>query len=104
MAWNFSVNPASCENNQFYQDHLRFDALLQQCQGLSTTHALIDDSAQRLMGFVSLRMSSIISRSERGDYMGSPALEIFVLAVAEQYEGRGVGRLLVDWVIRQAAY
>lgn len=36
--------------------------------------------------------------------MGSPALEIFVLAVAEQYEGRGVGRLLVDWVIRQAAY
>lgn len=36
--------------------------------------------------------------------MGSPALEIFVLAVAKQYEGRGVGRLLVDWVIRQAAY
>ncbi len=102
LAENFSVNPSSCENSAFYTSYLRYIALSDLNAGKTTTHLFIDEDANRIMGFVSLRASSIIFEGENGTPIGSPALEIMVLAVAEEYERRGVGSALIDYVISQA--
>lgn len=55
-----------------------------------------------MMGFVSLRSSTILSEDENGTMTGSPALEIMVLAVDQDYERRGAGTALIDCVLTQA--
>lgn len=102
LAGQFSVNPASCENSSFYKNYLQFSALSDLYSGKNTTHLFIDEDAGRIMGFVSLRASSIISMGENSSVEGVPALEVSVLAVDEEYERRGVGRALIDYVISQA--
>ena len=102
LSSSFSVNPSSCENSEFYSEYLKFSALSDMYSGRSTTHLFIDESANRIMGFVSLRASAIISEGEDGGMTGIPALEVSVLAVDKDYAGQGVGRLLIDYVIRQA--
>lgn len=102
LAGSFSVNPSSCENSEFYSEYLKFSALGDMYSGRNTTHLFIDENANRIMGFVSLRASAIISEGEGGSMTGIPALEVSVLAVDKDYAGQGVGRLLIDYVIRQA--
>lgn len=104
MALSFTVNPKSCENSAFYTDYLRYSALSDQTAGRSTTHVFIDDDNHKIMGFVSLRASSILSIEEKGGILGSPALEISVLAVDREYEGRGVGTALIDCALAEAAH
>lgn len=102
LAGSFSVNPSSCENSEFYSEYLKFSTLGDMYSGRNTTHLFIDENANRIMGFVSLRASAIISEGEGGSMTGIPALEVSVLAVDKDYAGQGVGRLLIDYVIRQA--
>lgn len=102
LAGSFSVDPSSCENSEFYKEYLQLSALSDQYSGKNTTHLFIDDAANRIMGFVSLRASAIISAGEGESMAGIPALEVSVLAVDKDYAGRGVGRALIDYVIYQA--
>lgn len=104
MAGLFTVNPASCTNSNFYGEFLRYSALSEQNAGRSTTHVFLDEKQNRIMGFVSLRANSILSIEDGGTILGSPALEIFVLAVDQEYEGRGVGSALIDNVLAEAAH
>ena len=62
----FSVNPSSCENSEFYREYLQYTALSDLHAGKNTTHVFIDEDANRIMGFVSLRASAIISQGEGG--------------------------------------
>lgn len=101
LAGCFSVNPSSCENSEFYREYLRLSALSDFYAGKCTTHLFIDENANRIMGFVSLRASAIISDTN-GGMTGFPALEVAVLAVDKDYAGQGVGRALIDYVICQA--
>lgn len=101
LANKFTVNPASCENSEFYRDYLQFTALSDLYSGKNTTHLFVDEKANRIMGFVSLRASSIISEGDH-NILGIPALEVMVLAVDQDYERRGVGSALIDYVISQA--
>ena len=103
LARSFSVNPNSCENSAFYSEYLRFSAMGDQISGHNTTHLFIDDDTKQLMGFISLRASSIISEDDSHAFIGIPALEISVLAVDEKYERRGVGSALIDFAIATAA-
>lgn len=103
LAGQFSVNPSSCENSDFYKDYLMFNALLDVRSGRSTTHLFIDTDARRIMGFISLRASSIIYHDEKNTPIGEPALEIAVLAVDKDYERRGVGSALIDLAISEAS-
>jgi GNAT superfamily N-acetyltransferase len=98
----FSVNPSSCENSEFYREYLQYTALSDLHAGKNTTHVFIDEDANRIMGFVSLRASAIISQGEGGSMTGSPALEVSVLAVDKDYEGQKVGTALIDYVIYQS--
>lgn len=102
LAEKFSVNPSSCENSKFYKEYLQFSALNDLYSGKNTTHLFIDEEANRIMGFISLRASAIISNGEDGRMSGMPALEVSVLAVDKDYAGQGVGRALIDYVIFQA--
>lgn len=102
LAGSFSVNPSSCENSEFYREYLQFSALNDLYSGKNTTHLFIDEEANRIMGFVSLRASAIISEGEGDSMTGIPALEVSVLAADKDYAGQGVGRALIDYVIYQA--
>lgn len=99
----FSVNPVSCENSDYYPNYLRFCALSDQNAGKSTTHLFINEKDNAIMGFLTLRASSLIERN--GDqWLGKPALEVSVLAVSENYTRIGVGRALINLAIEQAAH
>lgn len=102
LAEKFSVNPNSCENPSFYREYLQYTALSDLYTGRNTTHLFVDEGENRVMGFVSLRSSTILSEDENGTMTGSPALEIMVLAVDQDYERRGAGTALIDYVLTQA--
>lgn len=102
LAGFFSVNPLSCENPSFYKNYLQFSALYDLNTGHTVTHLIIDKSVNRIMGFVSLRASSIISYDENKTMLGKPAVEIYMLAVDKDYERRKVGRSLIDHAISTA--
>lgn len=102
LAEKFSVNPDSCDNSDFYREYLQYSAVSDLHTGKNTTHLLIDEDSNRIMGFVALRASAIISQGENDSTLGIPALEVSVLAVDREYERRGVGTALIDYVIAQA--
>lgn len=102
LAESFSVNPSSCENSGFYREYLQLTAISDLYSGENTTHLFIDEEVNRIMGFVSLRASSVISQRDDGLMEGSPALEVMVLAVNQEYERRGVGSALIDYIIALA--
>ncbi len=103
LANGFSVNPSSCENSAFYKEYLQWSALSDLYAGRTTTHLFIDELQNRIMGFVALRASAIISRGDGESVTGIPAMEVFMLAVDKDYEGRRVGTALIDYVIYQAS-
>ena len=102
LAGKFSVNPSSCENSEFYEQYLQYSALSDLRSGQNTTHLFIDETASRIMGYVSLRASTVISENSDGYMIGTPAIEVSVLAVDKDYAGSGVGRTLIDYVISVA--
>lgn len=101
LAWSFQVNPSSCGNPEYFENYIRFCAIGDNQSGLSTTHAFLDDDENQLMGFVSLKLTSVL-HEYNGYTLGDPALEISNLAVSQAYERKGVGSSLIDFVIEQA--
>lgn len=101
LVLHFSVNSSSCANSNFYKSYLQLIALSDLKDGRGTTHLCIDAKANRIMGFISLRASSVVI-DEDGRLVGSPAIEISVLAVDSTYEKQGVGRTLIDYAVWKA--
>ena len=99
LAWEFCVNPESCENPKHYESYLQLDALSDANSGRGTTHLLleVDDTnkPKAIMGFMTLRATSLTKEDERGEICGSAALEITELSVDEKYERNGVGSKLI---------
>lgn len=103
LAWEFHVSPASCDNPAHYEQYIRLSAVSDRSEGMGTTHIFVDDEANEMMGYVTLRATSLISENERGNRIVHPALEIAELAVAEKYERLGVGTHLVRLAILVAS-
>ena len=103
LAWNFRVNPSSCENPEYFSSYLLFSALSDWRTGLGTTHLLIEQSEdeEKILGYITLRASSY-TKENMGSVLGEPAMEIFELAVAEGEERQGVGETLVKYAIADA--
>lgn len=101
LALNFKVNPSSCGNPDYFEYFINYCAISDNKSGISTTHVFIDDSSNKLMGFVSLKLSSVLQSCD-GVILGEPALEIANLAVSESYERMGVGTELISFAIRKA--
>lgn len=91
----FSVNDEKCKNPNHYNDYLGQNALLDMEQGLGVTYLFINQDDQtkeeQIMGYISLRMSSLIKDMGAAKKFGYPALEIAELAVDKKYAGQHIG-------------
>lgn len=95
LAEYFSVNPLYCTNEDFYKQYLQFNAIFDMHSGNTATHVFVDKKANRIMGYISLRANSIVSKDDKSMITGKPSLEISVLAVDKDYEHQGVGTVLM---------
>lgn len=101
LAWEFQVNPDSCDNPGHYEQYIRLIALTDKPSGKGTTHVFLQDDPRKIMGYITLRATSYLEEID-GVIHGSPALEIAELAVDKKYERNGVGRILVGHAITTA--
>ena len=100
----FRVNPESSNNPRHYEDYIRFNALLDYNKGMGVTYIFVEEfeDVKNIMGFVSLRSSSLIKDMGERLKFGYPALEIAELAVDSRYEHQGIGSDMVKFAISQA--
>jgi len=86
--------------HSFNIDHfLKNESLNEQNMKLNTTHLLINNDVNELVGFVSLCNDSIqLEISERRElvYGTVPAIKIARLAISNKYHGNHLGELLVN--------
>lgn len=103
LACDFQVNPDSCGNHEHYEEYIRFIAIGDKTAGMGTTHAFVrdDGTEQKLLGYITLRATSYIKMIDNIPH-GSPAIEIFELAVNKDYEKNGIGTILVQFAITLA--
>ncbi len=93
-----------CETN--LNDYIWYQAKDQQLEGSAVTYLSFYD--HRLVGFVSLTMSSILIQYvnklhlPRGSYPQFPALMIGRLATDYEYQHQGVGKALCELAIARA--
>lgn len=79
-----------------YENYIRFVALSERKFGQSVTHVCIDKEKNQLLGYVSIRVTSLISKDANGTLVVHPSLEISELAVSDSCERMGIGTMLVD--------
>jgi len=101
LALKFQVNPYSCGNHEHYENYLRFIALTDRRIGKGVTHVLLHknpiSSVETIVGFVTLRASSLISE-DSNDVLGCAAVEIAEIAIDKMYERQGYGKTILDFV------
>lgn len=94
------------ENNEeipYFQDYLKYSALMDIKQGNGTTQVFFDDEKKKIMGFYTLKCNSLIVQSDNAKIkIGYPALEIYELAIDKDYQKHGVGTLLIKDIIAKA--
>lgn len=103
LSFSFEVNEDSCKNPDYFAKYLRFNAPLDVKTGDAVTYVMLEgrgEKAERVLGFISARASSFLTRSDDGAIIGSPALEVAELAVAKGYERQGIAEALFDSVMR----
>lgn len=102
IARNFSVSPDSCGNPAHFSEYLLCNAMSDSLTGMGVTHVLAqhddEDNPTTILGYVTLKASSLLYKMESG-YSGKPALEISELAVDQQFEHQGIGKLLLDYAL-----
>lgn len=107
LAWKFHVSPNSCANPDHYEEYLKFCAISDQKEGMGVTRIILEHNEAgeptAIVGFVTLRATSLVSKGEDGKNIVHPSLEIAELAVAEEYEKQGFGSQLVNLAVLTAA-
>jgi ribosomal protein S18 acetylase RimI-like enzyme len=103
LAWAFHVSPDSCHNPDYYEQYLSMCAIGDYKTGDSVTHLIVDEdengNAKAIAGYVSLRVTSLISRNESSLPCVHPSIEIAELAVSRDYERQGIGTDLVKLAV-----
>jgi len=95
LAQQFRVTPVSCGNHSHYEEYLKYCATSDHKTGKGKTYIILDEETPRIVGFVTLRASSLIFKDDNL-FLGRSAIEITELAVDINYEKQGYGRILVD--------
>lgn len=105
-AAQFHVNPDNCENPQHYDDYLKYNALIDMKKGLAVTYIFCEKNDEtediKIMGFVSLKASSLVVDEGEKIKCGYPAVEIAELAVSQEYERNGKGTEFVEFALAKA--
>ncbi|NQZ84969.1 MAG: GNAT family N-acetyltransferase [Nanoarchaeales archaeon] len=89
-------------------DFLKEDSIYNQEIKLSITYLFLDDKKQNILGYVSILSDSIKINADLGkifvdkgiNYKSLPAIKIGRLCVNSNFERRGIGTLLIDFVHR----
>lgn len=81
---------------------LKTESYEEQEKGLNTTHLFLDTESNKIAAYISLCNDSVQLNFTERDYMGYsyttiPALKIARLAVATDYQHRGIGNLLIQF-------
>ncbi len=89
------------------EDFLKTEAFEEQKIGMNTTYLLMDEEAEKILGYVSLCADAIkLEQQEREDanitYASAPALKIARLAVDTSVMRRGLGKMLIEFSAYQA--
>lgn len=90
------------EENDYFNNYLRMNGLLDQKQGIAKTYLYIKENKEKkeILGFYSLRASSLIIDIEDARE-GQPAIEIYEFAVRYDHQKKGVGKkLMMDAIAR----
>ncbi|WP_099467729.1 GNAT family N-acetyltransferase [Konateibacter massiliensis] len=105
LAWAFKVSEDMCDNPQHYEDYLKYNALLDLNNGHGVTYLFIeadDSNNEKIIGYITLRMSSLIKDVDGCKKHGYPALEISELAVHKEYVNNKIGTIMVMSAINTA--
>jgi ribosomal protein S18 acetylase RimI-like enzyme len=95
LAREFQVNPDSCGNHSHYEEYIRYCAVTDYITGKGRTYIIINENPQSMIGFMTLRASSLVDIDNK-PISGKSAVEITELAVDVNYEKQGYGRMLTD--------
>ena len=105
LASNFKVNPNSCGNSEHFHRYLNFCAITDQKIGKGVTYILVNEEEcnkkKDIIGFITLKAASLVMISDN-HMEGYPAVEISELAVDLNFERKGFGTDLVNYVIKIA--
>ncbi len=88
------------EKSDYFKTYLTLHALPDQEKGKARTYLCIERNSSgndALLGFYSLRASSLIVEMDLGDKRkGEPAIELYELAVNKATQRRGIGKKLMQ--------
>ena len=90
------------KHSQEMDDFLKTEALDEQTKRLNTTHLFIDKDTNRIIAFISLCNDSLkLEIDERSgleiQYSSVPAVKIARLAVSNNYQHCGIGKMLIQF-------
>lgn len=102
LASKFVVNPDSCGNSDHFREYLMYSAIQDNISGIAKTHVILNGDRSEILGFISLKATSLLEESGEKYITGSPALEIYQLAVSKNHTGRAIGTKLVYFAIATA--
>jgi ribosomal protein S18 acetylase RimI-like enzyme len=95
LAREFQVNPDSCGNHSHYEEYIKYCAVTDYMTGKGRTYIILNEDPQEIIGFVTLRASSLVDVGGK-PISGRSAVEITELAVSANYEKQGYGKMLTD--------
>lgn len=106
LCQDFFVDSNKCTKHEYYETYLKQTAYRDMEDGLGITYLYIDNDlhtgAKKIMGYITLRFSSLIKDMGDKKKYGYPALEISELAVSKSYSSSGVGTDMVMDAINMA--
>lgn len=77
-------------------------------EGLGTTHLAIDTNKNRIMGYFTLKNSSLLYSVNSGkSFRGMPSTEIYMFAIDKEYQGikydskRNISDIILDYTIKK---
>lgn len=101
-SYNAKVRRRIRKHSKEMENFLKEEAFEEQEKGLNTTHLFIDREIGKIAAYVLLCNDSIGLELKERDEMGLtyttvPALKIARLAVANEYQGKGMGKSLIQF-------
>lgn len=104
-ATHFSTNPKSCDNPEHYNTYIYQTCFSDYKTGMGVTYIFChrdddkDDNPENIsiMGYITLKSSSLIKRVSDDSPIGSPAVEISELAVDERFERNNIGTEMIGF-------
>lgn len=89
---------ADAKDDDYFRKYLKIRALKDQKNGIAQTFLFIrkdENGKKELLGFYSVRASSLIRLGDEFQSIGEPAVEILELAVKKTVQKQGIGTKLI---------